>query len=571
MMIFDRLPRFTRDERFLVPLGAIAFAIVFCWPLLGNLSTPGTMMDWDLSLEFLWVACRTILKYHQLPLWNPYKCGGMPMFANLQAHISMPFFLLPLIFGPFLGAHLEVIVRLAVAWAGGYVLGRVLKIRPLGALTVATVFAASSWFYLKIAAGHLMALEFTWAPWAFAAAWMAADRYAFRYAALAGAVLALIFLGNGPNPLMVTAVAIAAVLLGDACVRQSPKPVWILGAVALFTVGFSMVRLVPAFLLSLQYPRPTADIEVDNPPVLLIAMFSRRQELFRGLPNGWGFWEGGAYIGIFALPAALGVMRPRRAAPWIIAGTLLILLARGDAEPFSVWPAVHKLPLVSSLRLPSRFLVAFTLVVGVMAGFGIDWLSARWRPWSALIAAAIIVIAAVDCLLVGPPSLDTLLQYPANPRPAAAVFHQIRHGSGNGNMLVSAMENTGVVDCYDYTQWNTNVAGAGDPGYRGEQYLAGPGAINLAQWSPNAITYDVDVPSASEIIVNQNYSRWWRVAAGQGVAVDHDGLIGVRIPAGRQHLKLAYRDYSMLVGALASIATLAIALGIARRESRPTC
>lgn len=37
--------------------------------------------DWERNLAFLEYARKSIVDYHQIPLWNPYHCGGMPGIA----------------------------------------------------------------------------------------------------------------------------------------------------------------------------------------------------------------------------------------------------------------------------------------------------------------------------------------------------------------------------------------------------------------------------------------------------------------------------------------------------------
>jgi len=139
----SRISRLARNELVTVPLGALAFALVFSWPLLGHLATPGASGDWDMLLGLKWASYETIVKFHQFPLWDPYRCGGLPQLGNPQSQIISPFFPLTLLYGPFLGTHLQIILSLAVAWYGCYVLARVIGIRPLGALAAATVFPAS--------------------------------------------------------------------------------------------------------------------------------------------------------------------------------------------------------------------------------------------------------------------------------------------------------------------------------------------------------------------------------------------------------------------------------------------
>src|SRR5271155_1379455 len=93
----------------LVALGAVIFALIFCYLLLGHLSTPGLAWDWNLNLEMAWAAWYNVIRLHKFPLWQPWICGGYPILAHPESRILTPFFLLHLVFGPVVGLHLEVI------------------------------------------------------------------------------------------------------------------------------------------------------------------------------------------------------------------------------------------------------------------------------------------------------------------------------------------------------------------------------------------------------------------------------------------------------------------------------
>src|SRR6202040_3441518 len=97
-------------------------------------------------------------------------------------------------------------------------------------------------------------------------------------------------------------VGLAVLMLGLAVVRKSWWPLWTLVVLGVFTVGFAAIKLVPAYLVALAHPRFTAgELQVNDAHVLLMVLFSQDQSPFQGLPNGWGFWEAGSYIGIFAI------------------------------------------------------------------------------------------------------------------------------------------------------------------------------------------------------------------------------------------------------------------------------
>jgi hypothetical protein len=444
---------------------------------------------------------------------------------------------------------------------------------PLAAVATAMVFPASSWFYLKVAVGQVYALDYCYLPWAYAAGWVAATRYSWFYASVAGGLMALGFLGSGPDALFYGAVGLAALLGALALTDRRWQPLAILVGIGLFTIGFAAVKLVPCYRLLQAHPRFTgSEVQVNDAKLLLTLLFSRDQNIFRAISSDWGFWESGAYIGLFVAPAALGLIQMRRAAPWLIAGIVLLLLARGNAQPLALWPILHRMPLFDSLRLPSRFLIPLTLMVGVLVGFGVEWVAAQ-RPWGVFAASAVILLATADCLLVGPPNLANAMDNLAYPPPPFAVsFRQVFHGPDNNSMLFPAMQNRGVVGCYDYTDWSTNVRASDQPGYRGEQYLIGPGSLRLAEWTPNALAFAVDVPAPAEIVVNQNYDRWWRPVRGPATVIDEGGLIGIRIPSGRRRIEIAYRDYGALIGGLITLVTLAIAAGLWQWAPRlPPC
>ena len=94
----------------------------------------------------------------------------------------------------------------------------------------------------------------------------------------------------------------------------------------------------------------------------------------------------------------------------------------------------------------------------------------------------------------------------------------------------------------------THAQAYNQPGYQGEQYLLGDGTVTLSNWTPNALSFEVEVPSPTIMVVNQNYEQGWCLVKGRGEVFSRAGLIGVVLPAGRQHLELAYRSGAFVAG-----------------------
>jgi uncharacterized membrane protein YfhO len=66
--------------------------------------------------------------------------------------------------------------------------------------------------------------------------------------------------------------------------------------------------------------------------------------------------------------------------------------------------------------------------------------------------------------------------------------------------------------------------------------------------------------------VNQNYDPAWRVGEGSGEVFSEGNLLGVRVPEGRQRLKLVYRSYLFDVGAIITFLTGILSLLVWRYE-----
>ncbi len=182
-----------------VTVGSLAFALCFFYRLLPQLSQINVpvnsgRLDWDLAMEFHWAAAYSITHFHQFPFWNPYKCGGIPLFADPQSAVLTPFLLLDLLFGPEIGVNVYAIAHAAIAFGGAYFLGRVLGIGKLGAVGCAVAFAGSAWFYMDFEWGEINYLTFAYAPWAIGLFWLGVERQRQIFAAAGALMLALILM-----------------------------------------------------------------------------------------------------------------------------------------------------------------------------------------------------------------------------------------------------------------------------------------------------------------------------------------------------------------------------------------
>jgi hypothetical protein len=543
----------------------MVFGALYSYPLLVWLTQPTLQDDWDFNSELDWVAYHTVAHFHQFPLWNPYKCGGMGMLANPQARFLSPFFLLHVLLGPSVGSHLEVVLSLAVMWAGCYALARVLWLRPLAAVAAATVFGTSSWFPMHIGEGQLVMLPFAYLPWVLTMLALAAEYRTWRAVAIAALLFAISIGQGGTTVLVYSAPLIGIFAFALALKHRSAWPLAHLLVAALLGAGIAAVKIVPAFELVRAHPRaPWGAMAIgwqEFPKIFLWRSQIHICETDRF------FIEFSNYISPIFIAIALSaiVVSPRRAFPWILMAALLAFAIRGDDGEVPIWRWLHRLPMGEMLRFSSRVEIPFTFCIGMIAAFAVDGAVRRFGSYGAAIAAILIGAGAIDSLIVGTPylwhSFDRADQFYESKPFFRQVFTIIVF-----DQTAVAKRNMGMVACYEYTDWPTKALGYNQKGYRGEQYMDGSGNVRPLEWSPNRLSFAVDAPAVSKMIINQNYDAGWKLTRGKGEVVNADGLLAVKVPAMSQNVTLLYRAAAWRVGLAISVLSIVIAWLLSRNS-----
>jgi hypothetical protein len=534
---------------------SLIFGAAFCWPLLDSVGHIGPRNDWDQHLTLHWVPYETVRQYGQIPLWNPYVCGGMPMLGNPQSRWLTPFFLLHVWFGPELALQLEMLAHICLGWLGAFVLGRTVGLSRVASLAPATIFAGSSYLYLHLAEGHSTWMAYAYMPSILAAALA-------KRPIVAGIGLAVAVYEGGIYTVVHTVLALALLALHRSIADKSLRPIAGLGVTAIMAICVAAPKLMMMQPLLAQYPRLTESTETVSVELVARALVDREQNLEMRIPDehALGFYEYGAYVGPVPVLLALfgAVASMRRTIPWLLllCAGLALSLGRTPGGEYSPWSLLHEVPIFASLRIPSRFIVLAVLALGVLAGFGTDRLVTTRRYRRMAMAVALLAIAAIDMGLVASPLLRHVGDAETITLDRSERFVQLNNAERK-QMYPAAQANMGSLDCYEPLEPAVAPAGMGDAHYRGEQYLLRGGSVTLVEWSPNRLTLAVSSNAPDILVVNYNYDSFWQVVSGAGQPFNQGGLLGVAVPAGTQQLVLAYRSQRFTVGVALAIAALA--------------
>jgi hypothetical protein len=571
------------------PIRAAAIALVltavFLSPIFSHVSNWG-IQDWDQHAFYHEAGRVSLLQYGQLPQWNPYYCGGTDLLANPQSRVLSPTFPIVLLFGTVVGLKIELLLFTFLGLLGVYALGRHLGLDRFCAWLAPVVYFLGPAYALPVSTGMSWILSTAFIPWV-VLAYLKGFR-GLRARLGGGAGLALMYLGGGVYPVVITLTFLGFLGLLSVAEHGVKKTALVLGTMVVVMLGLGAAKFFPSIAFMQEYPRRADDESGFSVEALRIGLFHRDQRLetsrtqfdgshfndpdrlFQGISSD--FDDIGMYIGPVVAVLFLAGLLTRGRSHWKLGLALPVFLwlsLGGRASP-SLFNALHRLPVYESFRYAERFRLVWFLVLCLFAGLGLQGMrgllerrSPGRRPGA--VVALIVAIVALDLFFVTRPIYRSAYSIPPIETIPFSSFQQVgrletydAHGFTGGTewkeygswgaQYPALLMNLGTVECYEPAYVPIHAAAMGSPGYRGEVYLdGGAGTVTTAYWSPNRLRYALDVREPAVLVVNQNYYSSWRAHDGRPVT-PHNGLLSVEVGPGDRFVELRYRRASFTVG-----------------------
>lgn len=344
-------------------------------------------------------------------------CGGIPWLANPQSLVwSLPQ-LLFVLQGP-ARALFETYVLTASAGAAAtyFLMRRSFALSAESSLLAAIVFLLNSFLFVRMAVGHLTYHAIFLVPAAALAVMPGEGRATWtgtigRIAA-AGACFAAMVFGGALNFVAPSVLTVAALIL----IRQTRdgmawRPWLLLAGGGVWSAGLSAIKLAPALVLMLQYPRPylmgglflkwTTMLRTLAKALFAPEVLQATESMGRGrLPLGHHELEFGIGIvpAILILAMLVRLVARRRIGRFSPVALILVLavlaiplvLCCGSAE----WAVfLSHVPVINNNTMMTRWWTIFMMPLVALAALSFDGLlrDPRWRVW-ALAAASLVVV-----------------------------------------------------------------------------------------------------------------------------------------------------------------------------------
>jgi len=522
--------------------------------------------DWDMVFGYHQSQREIILKYHQLPLWNPFFSGGEPWLAHPVSDFLSPFFVFVLLFGTVSGTIIAYLFQALIGLLGIYFLSRYYKLNHN--LSLLNAILALSIFNRIAYIGIFIMLSFAFIPWAYL--FFNKSKTNNKYFIYTTAVTTII-LYSGYTYVFVMLSIILAI---DAIfyIFENKKPKFILTLLGILTLSLFLAspKILPMFELLNQYPRLKVSVWSNfliNPGNLLPAVAELKelllpQESFYFL-NGLSNYDFIRHIMLFLLVFSLVVIPLflwKKYKVLIITGFIFIAISLADKSPLNLWGLLHFF--LPSMGGPGKFAAVFLMMFALSIGLTINELKSntfvnRVLRFILMVLFTILTICifsfAYEIFKTRPAITYHLDNHPreftqrnCSPGKIFEIIHN--NGGAVSTKAILFMDTIGG-------QIQKKVLTQEEVGYKGEYYLKN--CINqLGQvfFSPNKLIFKLRLIDRDTLVINQNYFPGWH--SSRGKVKSCDGLLSVTLNKTDNEATFYYMPASFVLGITLCLLTL---------------
>ncbi|MCA9594395.1 MAG: hypothetical protein KC776_13820 [Myxococcales bacterium] len=511
-------------------------------------------------------------RYGELPLYNPFQCGGIPEWGDAQTQTFHPLFFVSFLTGTTFALKLFVLTHAAAGISGMYLYARrALSLPPIPSAVSAIAWAGSGFFAWHCGTGHGGFVAFWLLPWLLLS-WRAAVQD-LRFSVAVAGVLLLALLAGGAYvfPFFLIVLAFEASVLWLRERRHRETVLAILGS-AVLTILVGAFRVLPVLDELREFPRTgLAGDRLSAWELWHILTTATPDPGLVGHPYGWP--EYGSYVGTgILLFAAAGVVLALRTRRELVIGMLLFgAFMLGEVGRFAPWSLLTRLPVYSSLRVPTRFTFAFLFYVTLLAGLAFTKLmETRWfrdrQKIASVVLAAILVVPVVvrheqalhgrwsePAIKMGPVAEHFHLvnvspkPWERGPFPPPASFPQLNVGTG-----------------YCYTGMGYFPAAGLWAGDTPQARVLSGGRVLGSGRTTREIWADVDMTQPGRVVFNQTWAPGFRPSEGR--VVESRGRLALLVEPGKRRVSARYEPGSLYWAGALSILGVAFALLMSRRR-----
>lgn len=544
-------------------LGA-ALAVVAWYPMID--AFPNTPEGDGRTFLRMFNSMKAAFRLHgELPLWNPYECGGSPLWDDPESMAASPIIWMTVWLSATKTMYVWNVVHMAIGFTGMWFLcRRELSLSRLATFASACIYTFGVCHASQYAGAHAALISFFDVPLALFL-WRGAERSPNKAVGL-GLLVALMFYDGATYPIPHTALLLGAETLtrlgSVARLRAIVKAGATTVAVGLCGGAARVLPLVDQFTSKRRLIAPDADHLLRW--VSLKSMYTLREvHWWYRLPEQTYVWgEYDAYVGVIVLfLCALGILFAGRKYAWMAALSFFVfIMMLGHFSTWAPWSLLnhHVFPF-KSMRVSARFRLVLCIFIAGYVGVAMDrvpqvlhrFLGGRISRIARTVVCGLALLGAGDIMGVSGELVAT--RFGGAPevrvRPSTRLYYE---GPDMAQDIDQPLQNRGRRACALAWAFSADApTWAGDlPQARAKDSAV---KVEVANRTQNTFTIDYEASRPGRILVNSGFERGWR--SDIGTVGQENLLLVLDVPAGRGQAHLSYVPKGLYAGAVISFFT----------------
>jgi len=386
------------------------------------------------------VAAAKIFWSGQLPLWNPYLFGGMPLLGAAQGGLLFPFNWFYLIFSAPVATNLMVLFTFMCAGLGAFLFARRTGSSVAGAVLTSLVWQAGGFLINQIS--HINIVQTAaLLPLVLWSLEVYVDTGNRKSGVLLALLIALQVFAGHQQTFAYTSIVVGAYAIVMSFGNRGTRKLY-LASLVFCAVGvlLAMVQILPTWELLRNSVRSTASYDFFTSFSMMkkfvmtflapFIMGGGDGRLFRAPYIGQSFYtEYVPYAGVLSIMLALVALifkRDKQVKFWGVVVVVGLLLAFGRFAPLSLNRIVYFIPVFNLFRVPARHLLEVHFAVAVLAGRGLTYTltsAARKKVWwIGLVTVVVVVLTWLTVTVFRPIEFQLARQAPVTILRAPELF-----------------------------------------------------------------------------------------------------------------------------------------------------
>ncbi|HLD05321.1 MAG TPA: hypothetical protein VJG90_06395 [Candidatus Nanoarchaeia archaeon] len=367
------VPSWIKKEFWVVLILGAVLSFIFLHPILKNLDYLG-IRDWGAMVLYPYVSKISLLVYHQIPLWNPFQCGGNLLLAHPHTPILSPFFIFTLLFNVMPGIKISFLAYYILGFIGAYYLAKHYQLEWRSALFVSVIYTFTTTLPNLITEGYAHWGAQMLIPWMILFYLKSIQN--LKYTVLGAITLAWIILSGYYWGFVILFTTLSLYALFETI--RNKKARYLIALALIFAIAFFLcaLKIFPLVEYSAQYPK--IDTEVRSAytwKALYTALLDNHQAPYAHAGPGGEWFNFSSYLGwIPLLLALLGLfMYTRTYWPLALTGLATLWISFGDHAWVNLYALLKYIPVITtSFHSPARFHAVFFLILVLFAGFALQ-------------------------------------------------------------------------------------------------------------------------------------------------------------------------------------------------------